>query len=397
MKDTNDFEPQNFDGSSTTLSVLHITGDYAGSEVHKNLAKSLDNYSVIQRIYVPIRRKELYNVNKFDFKVKESSLAYSHKLNFYTRINYRSKIKRLTQDVTNKFDVTNIDIIHAHTWYSDGGVAYELHKRYKIPYIIAIRNTDINVFFKYLIHLRGYAKEILRNAERIIFLTPIYYKRLGNHKSLRGIKGVLERKSLVVPNGVDQFWIERTKGRKKLLDRGNIRLLFIGNFNKGKNAVGLVRAVEHLNSRRLNYHLHMVGGGGQCEDKVLSLIKDKPMFTFHGRVTNRETLEAIMRNCDIFTMPSHNETFGLVYVEALSQGLPIVYTKNEGIQGLYDQNIGEAVNSKDILSIADGIKKVSESYEFYNFKPIEIIKNHEWSSIAKIYLQLYATIIKRNI
>ncbi len=43
-------------------------------------------------------------------------------------------------------------------------------------------------------------------------------------------------------------------------------------------------------------------------------------------------------------MPSRAETFGLVYVEALLNGLPILYTKNEGIDEMYD-NVGEAVDS----------------------------------------------------
>ena len=56
-------------------------------------------------------------------------------------------------------------------------------------------------------------------------------------------------------------------------------------------------------------------------------------------------------------MPSSNETFGLVFIEALSQSLPIIYTKGEGIDGYFkDDFIGKAVNSKDNQSIAYAIK-----------------------------------------
>lgn len=54
---------------------------------------------------------------------------------------------------------------------------------------------------------------------------------------------------------------------------------------------------------------------------------------------------------DIFVMVSHSETFGLVYIEALSQGLPILYTRGQGIDGTLKEKIGEAADSYDENSI----------------------------------------------
>lgn len=127
--------------------VLHITNDYSGSTVYKNLVKELDYLNIEQTIYNPIRDASRIGRNKIDFENSQSQVIYSHILSKYTdRIFYQKKIKKIVRDIEAKIDLTKIKFIHAHTWYSDGGVAYELHKKYKIPYIVAVRNTDLNLF-----------------------------------------------------------------------------------------------------------------------------------------------------------------------------------------------------------------------------------------------------------
>src|SRR5690606_40262221 len=96
------------------------------------------------------------------------------------------------------------------------------------------------------------------------------------------------------------------------------------------------------------------------------------------------------RLCDMFAMPSSGETFGLVYVEAMLQGLPILFTKGEGIDGFYTEKIGENVSkSATVSEIRDKIEVMVERYSDYKI-PIEIVRqNHDWSRIAKEYQLIY--------
>jgi glycosyltransferase involved in cell wall biosynthesis len=64
-----------------------------------------------------------------------------------------------------------------------------------------------------------------------------------------------------------------------------------------------------------------------------------------------------------FIMPTTNETFGMVYIEALSAGIPIIYSKEQGIDGYFDiADIGPAVDPKSVKSIYMGIIQVIENY-----------------------------------
>src|SRR5690606_6051416 len=151
--------------------ILHITNDYSGSTVYKNLVRELDNLGLSQIVYSQIKKQSEIGKNKVELNTEDSEIIYSHILNKTTdRFFYKQKIKKILKDIESKVDLTKVHFIHAHTWYSDGGVAYLLYKKYKIPYIVTIRNSDLNVFQKYLIHERSFGSKTLENTEKVILI-----------------------------------------------------------------------------------------------------------------------------------------------------------------------------------------------------------------------------------
>lgn len=371
--------------------ILHLANDFSGSRVYKNLFTSLDKLEVTQTVYTAVRSKNLIDKNKVSFQQPQSKIIYSNILNTYSRLNFFYKQKIILKDIQKNIqNLSEFNVMHAHTWYSDGAVAFQLYKKFKIPYIVTIRNTDLNLFFKYMYHLRGLGIKILQNAKKIIFISPKYEERFKNNSYINAKYPEFKSKSLVIPNGISNFWIENVKDKKSKINTP-ISLLFIGNFSKNKNVELLIKAVEKLNTNKKNYILHLIGGG-KDNGKIENKIKNIDFVNFHGPIYDLNKLKSFINTCDIFVMPSHSETFGLVYIEALSQGIPIVYTQGEGIDGFYDNNIGESVNSKDVYSISKGIEKISCDYSSYTFNPSEIVQNHNWTSIAKKYNKTYKKI-----
>ena len=94
-------------------------------------------------------------------------------------------------------------------------------------------------------------------------------------------------------------------------------------------------------------------------------------------------------------MVSKPETFGLVYVEALSQHLPIIYAKGQGFDGFYpDGYVGypaEAGNSEDIANKIELLIKNYAAIE-RNVEALDLYIDFSWSNIAKKYLSIYNTL-----
>lgn len=370
------------------MKILHISNDFSGSAVYKNLVKNLDSLSVEQIVYTPIYSENQINKNKIYFENINSKIIYRNILSNYTRLNFHHKRNKIYNDVVSTIDnIKQIDIVHAHTWFSDGAIAYKLYKEYQIPYIVAVRSTDITIFLKYMFHLRKYGLEILKNAKKIIFISEVYKNNFCNHIYLKRYLKSLEDKITVIPNGIDDFWINHINFKKSSVNT-EIQLLYIGTFIRRKNLKKLIEAVNLLVNRGINLKLQIVGGS--IGNSVIERnIEENYFIINHGRIQDKFELMNLIRKCDVFTMPSKSETFGLVYIEALSQGLPVVYTEGEGIDGFYDKNIGEAVDANNVRSIEMGILKIIDNYSNYNFNPKEIVNNHNWNKIAEKYINIY--------
>ncbi len=99
-----------------------------------------------------------------------------------------------------------------------------------------------------------------------------------------------------------------------------------------KNLKALINACEILKNEDFKIRLLVVGDGDQ-----LSYFKSQTYKTeiiFYGFISKREQLRNIYKDADLLVLPSLLETFGLVYPEAMSQGLPVIYTRGQG--GLMD-------------------------------------------------------------
>lgn len=375
------------------LSILHITNDFTGSKVYKSLFSELDKLGVKQTVYTAIRDPKKIGNNEIAFNCKDSRIIYSHILNKYIdRLAYPIKILKIFKDLQSRVDLDSIDYIHAHTWYSDGGVAYLLSKKYNIPFMIAIRSTDVDLFHKSMIYLHPFGKRILNRADNIVLITASYRKKLLQYKS---IKKIIELKAELIPNGVDSFWIKNHKEPSitKTPSKG-YNLLYIGTFIPRKNLIKLQKAVINLNKKYdFNIVLNIVGGGGGDESEVLKIVKKHPnSFKYHGKVNDKKRLLSIMRSCDAFTMTSIHETFGLVYIESLLQSLPLLFTEDEGIDGLYSENIGEKVHKPNEKNIENKLYELVINLDRGKYSiPIDKIqKNHDWALIAKKYLHIYS-------
>src|SRR5690554_2366430 len=109
--------------------LMHLCTYYIGNKLYKNLFVTLADLGVTQKIYIPVRKSEQCGKNFFEHC--NTTFMYDYILRSHDRYLYFNKINkqmRALEALPN--DLRNVQIIHAHTLFSDGGTAYLLKKKF---------------------------------------------------------------------------------------------------------------------------------------------------------------------------------------------------------------------------------------------------------------------------
>lgn len=222
------------------------------------------------------------------------------------------------------------DVIHAHV-YSAGVPAVLIGKRYDIPVVIT---EHFSGFPRGLV--RGF--ELLRAKfafERATFVCPVS-ENLQSHIERLGIKARFR----VIPNAVDINLFYPAEGSAERPD-GKKRLLTVALLSPIKGIPYLLEALAKLRTKRDDFVLDIVGDGpnrAEYETLASKLGLDGIVY-FHGLKTKREVAE-FMRRADVFVLPSLVETFGVVFIEALACGKPVIATKIGGPSEIVTPEVG---------------------------------------------------------
>lgn len=207
---------------------------------------------------------------------------------------------------------------------------------------------------------------------------------------------VLEKKTVIIPNGVDDFWIENSITNNEIqisksFENKELNLIFAGRVDKNKNIPLIVDAINLLRDKGWKPILTVVG---KIEDQSEYKKFDCLPFVNYLSPVNKEKLAEYYRNNDLFVMPSHTESFGLVYVEALSQGLPVIYTRGQGFDKQFPEGyVGWSVSDTNADELADKIIECTEKITELRKNVANAAVQFNWTEICKRYLQIYDEIL----
>ena len=373
--------------------VLQIVNDYAGSTAYSELITKLSETNSIEQNVVSVVRSD-WELEYNRPKLPRVNFSVLRALKPYHRLFFRNKIKIMFEYIEKENLCEGVSIMHAHMLYSDGAVADKLYKKYNIPFIVAVRNTDINFFNKYRPDLSFVRDQVLVDASRIVFTSPAYLQKLLLSVPKKFHAMIID-KSIMLGNGVASFWLENKPAsfREHVLP---LNILYVGNFTRNKNISGLLKAVERV-SKAIDVAVNIVGGTASDALDSGIYIPSSLNVKFHGRIVDRSALLEIYRANDIYAMPSFSETFGLSYIEALSQGLPVIHSIGEGIDGFFPTNtVTEAVDPHSSICIAKGIRNLHDRLMDIRRDCVSAANQFNWSSIANVYSRVYSEIIESS-
>lgn len=372
------------------MKILHVNSYYVSRELYKNIYDyQVRNGNEID-VFVPVKKNRV--PGNFE---RGSYTKISYDFTEFDRYIFHLKHLKIYKDIKKKYPYMNYDITHAHSLFSNGYIAYKLKQEFGIPYVVIVRNTDVNVFFKKLFYLKNLGNKIMLNSEQVVFLSEAYKEYVNKRYVYEKFRTEINNKSTVIPNGIDAFWYKnRIKDAKKINPENALRIISVGTLDKNKNFETSRKVIEELASKGVSVRWTVIG---KIIDKnVYKNIIDCP-YIIYKQFMDKEMLIKEYDENDILLVPSVNETFGLVYAEAMTQGLPVIYTKGQGFDRQFkDGLVGYAVDCFNYKEIADKILLTLENYTDISNNCLLKCRKFDWEVINERYMELYGAVLNNH-
>lgn len=257
--------------------------------------------------------------------------------------------------------IDDYDIIHMHLPDPMANLALLISK-YKHKKIILHWHSDIIKQKKILKFYIPLQTKLLKIADSIIATTEKYIKESSflppfSHKCI-GIPIGVDKQVLLNEN-INESSIVRFPKHKKVI-------FSLGRMASNKGFEYLIESAKYLDDDYVIY----IGGSGKLKESLHSLIIENNLqdrVILIGKI-NRDNLQYYYSNCHIFVLPSVQESYGIVLIEAMSFSKPVICTKlfpsgNDWIN--QNGKTGLVVESKNPKAISDAIKSIESNYKYY--------------------------------
>ncbi|MEA2067401.1 MAG: glycosyltransferase family 4 protein [Thermotogota bacterium] len=273
-----------------------------------------------------------------------------------------------------------LDIIHTHTEFSMWFQAMMVSRKFSLP-MVHTMHTMYEEYIHYIPFLEYFAsktiknwiKLICKNCEILVAPSQKMKNFLLNYNAYKPIK--------IIPNGIDLSKFYRIENRnnkdiEKFRSRFNLNqndkvLIFVGRLGKEKGIDILLYILKKLVKSNPKIKLLLVGDGPEKRNlKILSEelnITDNTIFT--GYLNWPDEIRLAYNSSDAAIVASHTESFGLVVLEALACGLPVVALEDssfhnliiDGESGFLCKNREEMVEkTKDLISKPEKYKEMKQ-------------------------------------
>ena len=348
--------------------VLVICPDYSDGKEKKTLSGCYYDYTVED------------NPNVSIFRIKSADIIWSKE----------DRLARLAKwnDIKITLDNFHPDIIHINTEFTLGYTGLTYASRRNIPSVFTFHTLWEEYFVDYARFApvfvakkvgKEFTKFYLKRVDQVIVPT----QRIGN---------VVERYKIgtqydVLPTGIspDLYRMGKKRVRSfyyrmhKLLPyiKKKTILLYVGRIAKEKNLYFLIDMLGEVRKTVKDAVLLFVGAGPE-EESLKAYARSKPYswnICFAGYRPQKE-LAAFYKFADLFVFPSCTETQGLVTVEAMMCGLPVVAIGEMGTRDIMQGDNGGFMVNNDIQEFSEKVCLLLQDNELYKKKKQEAL---EWS------------------
>ncbi len=312
----------------------------------------------------------------------------------------------------------NVSLIHTHTQLRLGGIARSVARLKKVPYVVSIHGGYFNLSAQVSDKMRLPFKAKWEWGKVFGFL-------LGSRKVIQDADAIFcadssevvpfqqmypKKKVYYVPNGVE---IERfasedpTLFRKRYsIPQDDRLLLSVSRIDPQKNQLLLVQAFGEISKRYPELKLVLIGSVSdpayalEITEEIKRKKIEKRVLVIPGLSGDDPCLPSAYKAAELFILPSREEPFGLVILEAWAAGLPVLASCVGGVQVFTKDGVNvlhfESQNEKQLCEKISFLMEDAGKRKQLQEAGWEEVQNYSWDKIADLHIKYYAEILNKH-
>lgn len=274
------------------------------------------------------------------------------------------------------------DIIHGNIAYPGAIWAYALSRLTGRPFVISDHTSRFRDNFRSILH-RILTKFALKRAARVIAVS---------RWAARNVRDVIRREVDVIPNliHVQDYAITQVAGAVPQIG-------FLGGLSTTTHRKGLDLLIQAIASIRKDFVLH-IGGQGQLLPYYQEMARSHNVLDkcrFHGFIAH---VPDFMEKLHFFVSASRAEAFGMVIVEAMACGLPVVATDSGGPSDFVDDTCGRLIPAGDVAALSEAIAWMIDHYQDFDRQRIRdrVLERYSPEAFVERMDRLYDAVTGRT-
>lgn len=279
------------------------------------------------------------------------------------------------------------DLIHAHTALPDGYAAIMLKKKYRLPVVVTIHGADLQSTIHRNNKCKNAVGKVFKEADHIITVS-------NKLKRIAAANYGCENIITTIPNGIYPYVYKSKRDSVQQI------MLSVSNLIRSKGIDLNLQAFAALMDRYPALVYKIIGNGPDLP-RLKKIIKElgipQNRVYFMGQLSNQEVIRH-MSESDIFSLPSWSEGFGVVYLEAMSQGRPVIACKGEGIEDVIKHRengfLVEARSVDDLVCTIDYLLNNSQQAAIVGESAQRtVLESYTWEKNAEKTIGVYRQVL----
>jgi teichuronic acid biosynthesis glycosyltransferase TuaC len=295
----------------------------------------------------------------------------------------------LSKELANR----EFDLIHSHVGIPDGYAGIYLAARMQCPHIVTVHGQDFHLTAGKSRECRNKLHRVLSSSSRVVTVSS-KLARLGTE-----LYPEITQKTVVLPNGVNAEEIDEARRHPAPLTIGKPLIVSVSNLVPTKGVDINLKAISSLVTSMPELAYVIIGDGP--ERRRLEQLAHELGISSNVRFLGRLEHGAVLRHiaaADIFVLPSWQEGFGVVYLEAMALGKPVIACSGEGPADFIEDGVtGFLVPPRDVESVAQLVRWLAENEEerlaVGRRASQFVLGNFTWIDVARKLDTLYREVV----